>query len=193
MYELFLNQNKRETSPAKEDEAMLARRPLLGWTCVSCEKNLTNYYGQQQAEYQPWGKFPFRDPSDRIARIGQGFSKMLSMVKSGDGSSKDLAGKQSLSHMQFEDVASHTIGDEKIVPEEEGESEQKEDAGAFVGVTTTFAPDPANQPLSARQDQKKVMFSPRAKMSLTATRAKDDRHVEGPQGRLPQISIKKST
>lgn len=28
----------------------------------------------------PWGKLPFRDPSERIARVGQGFSKMLSMI-----------------------------------------------------------------------------------------------------------------
>jgi len=31
-------------------------------------------------DYLPWGKLPFRDPSERIARVGQGFSKMLSMI-----------------------------------------------------------------------------------------------------------------
>jgi len=28
----------------------------------------------------PWGKMPFRDPSERLARVGQGFSHMLSSV-----------------------------------------------------------------------------------------------------------------
>jgi hypothetical protein len=36
-------------------------------------------YGKK-VDYLPWGKLPFRDPSERIARVGQGFSKMLSMI-----------------------------------------------------------------------------------------------------------------
>lgn len=36
-------------------------------------------YGRK-ADYLVWNKMPFRDPSERIARIGQGFSKMLSMI-----------------------------------------------------------------------------------------------------------------
>jgi len=28
----------------------------------------------------PWSKLPFRDPNERISRVGQGFSKMLSMI-----------------------------------------------------------------------------------------------------------------
>jgi hypothetical protein len=36
-------------------------------------------YGHK-ADYLPWSRFPFRDPSERIAKVGQGFSKMLSMI-----------------------------------------------------------------------------------------------------------------
>ncbi len=36
-------------------------------------------YGKK-VEYMPWSKLPFRDPSERIARVGQGFSKMLSII-----------------------------------------------------------------------------------------------------------------
>ena len=38
-----------------------------------------NMYGKK-VEFMPWSKLPFRDPSERIARVGQGFSKMLSMI-----------------------------------------------------------------------------------------------------------------
>ena len=59
---------------------MVAKKPLGGYSCVSCEKNLVNVEGRH-ADYNPWGKFPFRDPTERIARVGHGFSKMLSMLK----------------------------------------------------------------------------------------------------------------
>jgi len=61
------------------EEAMFSKRPLGGLSCASCEKDLTNLNGKK-VEFMPWGKLPFRDPTERIARVGQGFSKMLSMV-----------------------------------------------------------------------------------------------------------------
>ena len=36
-------------------------------------------YGKR-VDFMPWNKLPFRDPAERIARVGQGFSKMLSQV-----------------------------------------------------------------------------------------------------------------
>ena len=58
---------------------MFTRRPLKGTACASCEKDINNIHGKK-ADYIPWGKLPYRDPSERIARVGKGFSKMLSMV-----------------------------------------------------------------------------------------------------------------
>ena len=63
-----------------EDDAMFSKKPFAGLSCASCEKDIVNMYGKR-VEYMPWGKMPFRDPSERIARVGQGFSKMLSMLK----------------------------------------------------------------------------------------------------------------
>ena len=40
-----------------------------GFSCASCEKDLTNLYGKK-VEFMPWGKMPLRDPSERIARVG---------------------------------------------------------------------------------------------------------------------------
>jgi len=55
---------------------MFTKKPLRGLSCASCEKSLTNLHGKR-VDYMPWGKLPFRDPHDRIAKVGQGFSKML--------------------------------------------------------------------------------------------------------------------
>jgi hypothetical protein len=58
---------------------MFNKKHICGYSCASCEKDLVNLYGKK-VEYMPWGKLPFRDPSERIARVGQGFSKMLSII-----------------------------------------------------------------------------------------------------------------
>ncbi|CDW87260.1 UNKNOWN [Stylonychia lemnae] len=68
-------------SPRRDDsdDAMLSRKPLNGTFCASCDKELVNLY-QKQNEFQIWNKMPFRNPGERIAKVGQGFSKMLAMV-----------------------------------------------------------------------------------------------------------------
>jgi hypothetical protein len=76
MYDLFMSKNG---GGEKEDDAMFTSKPLGGTSCASCAKDIVNLYGKR-VDYQPWGKLPFRDPSERIARVGQGFSKMLSMI-----------------------------------------------------------------------------------------------------------------
>ena len=62
-----------------EEDAMFSKKPLGGLSCASCEKGLIDMYGRR-VEFMPWNKLPFRDPAERIARVGQGFSKMLSMI-----------------------------------------------------------------------------------------------------------------
>ena len=62
------------------DDAMLARKPLGGWSCASCQKELEKLIGKV-APYQVWNKMPFRDPADRIARAGPGFSRMLATIQ----------------------------------------------------------------------------------------------------------------
>ena len=62
-----------------EEDAMFSKKPLGGLSCASCEKGLVDMYGKR-VEFMPWNKLPFRDPAERIARVGQGFSKMLSMI-----------------------------------------------------------------------------------------------------------------
>jgi hypothetical protein len=75
LYDLFMSKGANPT----DEDAMFNKKHLCGYSCASCEKDLVNLYGKK-VEFMPWSKLPFRDPSERIARVGQGFSKMLSMI-----------------------------------------------------------------------------------------------------------------
>ena len=63
-----------------EDDAMFTKKHLGPMACASCEKNLINLIGQP-VDYHVWKRMPNRDPSERIARYGPGFSKILSHIK----------------------------------------------------------------------------------------------------------------
>ncbi|CDW89676.1 UNKNOWN [Stylonychia lemnae] len=65
------------------DSAMLSKKPLGGWSCASCEKNLTNIMSQSQ-DHQSWNRLPMREPNIKLAKAGQGFSKILSKMKPGE-------------------------------------------------------------------------------------------------------------
>lgn len=53
----------------EEEDAMFAKRPLQGWSCASCDKDIVNLSGKP-ADYLSWMKMPPRDPTDRISRVG---------------------------------------------------------------------------------------------------------------------------
>ena len=55
---------------------LMAKQPLKCFNCASCEANVTN---TPSSEYIPWNKYP---PSEKIYRMGQGFSHMLQMMTS---------------------------------------------------------------------------------------------------------------
>ena len=60
------------------DNWLLAKKPLNGFTCASCEA----YIGElkDNGQYIPWNRYPLRDPNEKLYRIGNGFSKMLQML-----------------------------------------------------------------------------------------------------------------
>ena len=76
LYNIFM---ARQGGGDNEEDAMFSKKPLKGLSCASCEKGLVDMYGKR-VDFMPWSKLPFRDPAERIARVGQGFSKMLSMM-----------------------------------------------------------------------------------------------------------------
>jgi chromosome segregation ATPase len=50
------------------ENAMFAKKPLGGWSCASCQKDLINIEGLK-VQYHPWAKLPQRNPSERIAKV----------------------------------------------------------------------------------------------------------------------------
>ena len=62
----------------KSDNWLIAKKPIGNYTCASCE----NFIGdlQDKNQFVPWNKVPQRDPSDRLYRIGNGFSRMLQLI-----------------------------------------------------------------------------------------------------------------
>ena len=44
LYDLLMSL-KNSGNNLNEEDAMFAKKPLGGWSCASCEKNLTNLHG----------------------------------------------------------------------------------------------------------------------------------------------------
>lgn len=108
LFELVMSKERHveiEAKSKEEDEAMLSRKPLGGVSCASCSKKLVNLCNVQAAEYFSWSKLPMRDPSDRITKVGQGFSKMLSTMKPRVEASKHFeGGKETTHHLSTTDL-----------------------------------------------------------------------------------------
>ena len=67
----------------EEDDAMFTKKHIGPLACASCEKGLINISGYP-VDYHVWKRLPFRVPNERIARYGQGFSKILAHMKATD-------------------------------------------------------------------------------------------------------------
>ena len=62
----------------KGDSWLIAKKPIGGFTCASCEAYLGDL--KDRENYLAWNKYPMREPQDKAYRIGNGFSRMLSML-----------------------------------------------------------------------------------------------------------------
>jgi len=62
----------------KGDNWLLAKKPLEGFSCASCESYIGDL--KENNVYIPWNKYPMRDPNDKLYRMGNGFSKMLQLI-----------------------------------------------------------------------------------------------------------------
>jgi hypothetical protein len=62
----------------KGDNWLLASKPFGGYKCASCESYLGDL--SDKTQHLPWNKIPVRDPSERLYRVGNGFSRMLQML-----------------------------------------------------------------------------------------------------------------
>ena len=62
----------------KGDNWLIAKKPINGFTCASCEAYIGDL--KDRENYLAWNKYPMREPQDKAYRIGNGFSRMLSML-----------------------------------------------------------------------------------------------------------------
>jgi hypothetical protein len=68
--------NGLEGTGTPSSSAMLTKKPLQGWSCASCDKDLVNLQGRI-ADFHPWMRLPSRDSPERLSKSGKGFSKIL--------------------------------------------------------------------------------------------------------------------
>ena len=78
--QIYIKREKRS------ENWLLAKKPITN-LCASCEA----YIGElkDNNSYQPWNKYPLKDPNDKIYRLGNGFSKMLQMVQLDENDKKN--------------------------------------------------------------------------------------------------------
>lgn len=50
-----------------KDDPMFSKKPLLGLSCASCDKDILNMIGKP-ADFHAWQKFPSRDLTDKIVK-----------------------------------------------------------------------------------------------------------------------------
>jgi hypothetical protein len=90
---LFSLMQAKMGSQGAEDGAILSKKPLGMSACASCEKMVKNH-NINLTEHQSWNRLPYRDPNDRIAKVGQGYSKMLKLIKPGDVGQSRMSGAE---------------------------------------------------------------------------------------------------
>ena len=73
------------------DDAILTKKPLGGFSCFSCDKQIRNLslHSHTLGPETTWNKLPAREP---IAKLGQGFSKILQMIRPGPGGANTALG-----------------------------------------------------------------------------------------------------
>ena len=90
--QIYIKREKRS------ENWLLAKKPITN-LCASCEA----YIGElkDNNSYQPWNKYPLKDPNDKAYRLGNGFSKMLQMVQLDENDKKNQAMLTQLNNQEF--------------------------------------------------------------------------------------------
>lgn len=68
-----IKQVKLMQQHAQEDDGMFTKKYVGPVDCASCEKGIINLNGLR-AENVNWNRLPFREPSERIARVSLFFT-----------------------------------------------------------------------------------------------------------------------
>ena len=75
---LIILKKRNDQSSEGEGNWLLAKKPIKGYSCASCESYLGELNNDVK-KYVPWNRLPFRDTGD-LYRLGDGYSKMLQMI-----------------------------------------------------------------------------------------------------------------
>ena len=76
LYELITDMQMNKPD---EETAMFSKKYVGPANCASCDKNITNLIGTP-ADHLVWKRLPFREPSERIARVSNFHLKSNVMV-----------------------------------------------------------------------------------------------------------------
>jgi hypothetical protein len=67
LHELMKQLQAQQGAPV-EDDAMFTKKYVGPVDCASCEKGIVNLCGMR-ADNVNWNRLPFREPTERIARV----------------------------------------------------------------------------------------------------------------------------
>ena len=72
----ILDMLSKKDTHNEADSWLIAKK---GYSCAACESQITDLRDDSH-KFIPWNQMPLRDPSDKLYRMGNGFSKMLQML-----------------------------------------------------------------------------------------------------------------
>ena len=75
---LFILQKRNEPNSEGNDNWLIAKKPINGYSCAACE-SFIGELNNDVKKYVPWNRLPIKDSSDNY-RMGIGYSKMLQMI-----------------------------------------------------------------------------------------------------------------
>ena len=70
---------KKKINDDKPEKWLLAKKPIGGYSCASCESYL-GLLKDDVKKYIPWNRLPLHESEEKIYRMGSGYSKMLQMI-----------------------------------------------------------------------------------------------------------------
>ena len=71
--------SKTKVDTNMQDNWLLATKPISGFSCAACESYIGDLKSEKE-KFIPWNKLPTRENGEKLYRMGNGFSKMLSML-----------------------------------------------------------------------------------------------------------------
>ena len=92
----YIKKSEKETN-----NWLLAKKPLNSNLCASCDSYIGDL--KENTNFVPWNKYPNRE-SEKLYRLGNGFSKMLQLVQLDENDKKGGSVNQNEYNTQYTDI-----------------------------------------------------------------------------------------